>query len=133
MNRPITFFLRLSYIWLNFYFSDTGKNEFKKFFSCWHDTSFLPVSGVTILLSLTVFHNIVTEKLPRVSTAMPLLGANQMKIYCSSKLEISFPQFHKIDVCVFAQLLLCWYVVWRSTTFLLKKCIWFKTEYNLNH
>ena len=32
------------------------------------------VSGVTILLSLTVFHNIVTETLPQVSDAMPLLG-----------------------------------------------------------
>ena len=31
-------------------------------------------SGVTILLSLTVFHNIVTETLPQVSDAMPLLG-----------------------------------------------------------
>ncbi|XP_071749437.1 neuronal acetylcholine receptor subunit alpha-7 isoform X2 [Lepeophtheirus salmonis] len=30
--------------------------------------------GVTILLSLTVFHNIVTETLPQVSDAMPLLG-----------------------------------------------------------
>jgi len=32
------------------------------------------VAGVTILLSLTVFHNIVTETLPQVSDAMPLLG-----------------------------------------------------------
>ena len=31
-------------------------------------------TGVTILLSLTVFHNIVTETLPQVSDAMPLLG-----------------------------------------------------------
>ena len=30
--------------------------------------------GVTILLSLTVFHNIVTATLPSVSDAMPLLG-----------------------------------------------------------
>ena len=35
------------------------------------------VSGVTILLSLTVFHNIVTETLPQVSDAMPLLGTYQ--------------------------------------------------------
>lgn len=30
--------------------------------------------GVTILLSLTVFHNIVTDTLPQVSDAMPILG-----------------------------------------------------------
>ncbi|XP_064092160.1 neuronal acetylcholine receptor subunit alpha-7-like isoform X30 [Macrobrachium nipponense] len=30
--------------------------------------------GVTILLSLTVFHNLVTETLPQVSDAMPVLG-----------------------------------------------------------
>ena len=39
--------------------------------------SFLIFSGVTILLSLTVFHNIVTETLPQVSDAMPLLGTRQ--------------------------------------------------------
>lgn len=31
-------------------------------------------AGVTILLSLTVFHNLVTETLPQVSDAMPVLG-----------------------------------------------------------
>ena len=39
---------------------------------------FLPflliIAGVTILLSLTVFHNIVTDTLPQVSDAMPILG-----------------------------------------------------------
>ncbi len=35
---------------------------------------FVLFTGVTILLSLTVFHNIVTETLPQVSDAMPLLG-----------------------------------------------------------
>jgi len=33
-----------------------------------------PLAGVTILLSLTVFHNIVTDTLPSVSDAIPLLG-----------------------------------------------------------
>ena len=33
-------------------------------------------SDVTILLSLTVFHNIMSELLPQVSDAMPLLGSN---------------------------------------------------------
>lgn len=32
------------------------------------------VSGVTILLSLTVFLNLVAETLPQVSDAIPLLG-----------------------------------------------------------
>ena len=61
----------------------------------WH-VAFLPVSGVTILLSLTVFHNIVTEKLPRVSTAMPLLGAGQF----SQKLFFSVSQC----LCLFVKL-----------------------------
>lgn len=34
----------------------------------------LSLPGVTILLSLTVFHNLVTETLPQVSDAMPVLG-----------------------------------------------------------
>ncbi|PSN40446.1 hypothetical protein C0J52_22088 [Blattella germanica] len=34
----------------------------------------LSVPGVTILLSLTVFHNLVAETLPQVSDAMPVLG-----------------------------------------------------------
>ena len=59
----------------------------------WH-VAFLLVSGVTILLSLTVFHNIVTEKLPRVSTAMPLLGAGQFsqKSFCCLTMLMSVRQ-----------------------------------------
>lgn len=34
------------------------------------------VAGVTILLSLTVFLNLVAETLPQVSDAIPLLGTN---------------------------------------------------------
>lgn len=34
----------------------------------------LVVTGVTILLSLTVFLNLVAETLPQVSDAIPLLG-----------------------------------------------------------
>jgi hypothetical protein len=37
--------------------------------------------GVTILLSLTVFHNLVAEKLPQVSDAMPILGTIQQILY----------------------------------------------------
>jgi hypothetical protein len=35
---------------------------------------FVPVSGVTILLSLTVFSQIVAETMPATSDAVPLLG-----------------------------------------------------------
>lgn len=35
------------------------------------------VAGVTILLSLTVFLNLVAETLPQVSDAIPLLGTNR--------------------------------------------------------
>ncbi len=35
---------------------------------------FMVSVGVTILLSLTVFLNLVAEKLPQVSDAIPLLG-----------------------------------------------------------
>ena len=34
------------------------------------------LSGVTILLSLTVFSQVVTESMPRTSDANPLLGKN---------------------------------------------------------
>lgn len=34
------------------------------------------LSGVTILLSLTVFLNLVAETLPQVSDAIPLLGSD---------------------------------------------------------
>jgi len=35
---------------------------------------FVPLSGVTILLSLTVFSQIVAETMPATSDAVPLLG-----------------------------------------------------------
>ena len=38
------------------------------------------LSGVTILLSLTVFSQVVTDTMPRTSDAMPLLGNNYPKI-----------------------------------------------------
>ena len=38
------------------------------------------LSGVTILLSLTVFSQVVTESMPRTSDANPLLGKNHKKI-----------------------------------------------------
>ncbi len=44
------------------------------FFSPYSSCLFCFFAGVTILLSLTVFHNIVTDTLPQVSDAMPLLG-----------------------------------------------------------
>ena len=37
------------------------------------------LSGVTILLSLTVFSQVVTDTMPRTSDAMPLLGNNYPK------------------------------------------------------
>ena len=41
---------------------------------------FVPLSGVTILLSLTVFSQVVAETMPATSDAVPLLG-NPMKHY----------------------------------------------------
>lgn len=41
----------------------------------------LSVPGVTILLSLTVFHNLVAETLPQVSDAMPVLGIGSLRPY----------------------------------------------------
>lgn len=40
-------------------------------------TKLCSVTGVTILLSLTVFLNLVAETLPQVSDAIPLLGTNR--------------------------------------------------------
>ena len=45
---------------------DTLKNSF----CIW-----LAFSGVTVLLALTVFNTMVTEILPKVSDALPILGA----------------------------------------------------------
>lgn len=46
---------------------------------CWPKALFklCSVTGVTILLSLTVFLNLVAETLPQVSDAIPLLGTNR--------------------------------------------------------
>lgn len=40
-------------------------------------TNLLHILGVTILLSLTVFLNLVAETLPQVSDAIPLLGSRR--------------------------------------------------------
>ncbi|KAJ4434602.1 hypothetical protein ANN_23164 [Periplaneta americana] len=50
---------------------------------CWEGglTDVLSVPGVTILLSLTVFHNLVAETLPQVSDAMPVLGIGYLGPY----------------------------------------------------
>lgn len=61
------------------------------------------VSGVTILLSLTVFLNLVAETLPQVSDAIPLLGSKSYH-YSSFRFELiihifvprSFP--HSVNV-----------------------------------
>ena len=83
------------YFHLLFSFGKVWIKNWKSFILClsWH-VAFLLVSGVTILLSLTVFHNIVTEKLPRVSTAMPLLGAGQFsqKSFCCFTMLMSVRQ-----------------------------------------
>ena len=57
----------------------TTDGQFKVFLT--YFTQLYSFSGVTILLSLTVFHNIVTETLPQVSDAMPLLGINHAHVY----------------------------------------------------
>ena len=48
---------------------DTLKNSF----FIW-----LAFSGVTVLLALTVFNTMVTEILPKVSDALPILGAYEL-------------------------------------------------------
>lgn len=58
-------------------------NEYRNFYSHRYPT----FSGVTILLSLTVFHNILTESLPQVSDAMPLLGTFCFLVYYSHFFE----------------------------------------------
>ena len=45
-------------------------------------------SGVTILLSLTVFLNLVAETLPQVSDAIPLLGTTCYRVFT----EFFFPE-----------------------------------------
>ena len=59
----------------------------------WWVKKFDPFSGVTILLSLTVFHNIVTEKLPQVSDAMPLLGIIRIILFIETKSFCVCPYF----------------------------------------
>lgn len=48
-------------------------------------TAGMSVSGVTILLSLTVFLNLVAETLPQVSDAIPLLGRASSKYQPASQ------------------------------------------------
>ena len=59
----------------------------------WWVKKFDPFSGVTILLSLTVFHNIVTEKLPQVSDAMPLLGIIRIILFIEIKSFLCLSSF----------------------------------------
>lgn len=48
-----------------------------------------PYTGVTILLSLTVFLNMVAETMPATSDAVPLLGKTlQKQIHCYKCLKI---------------------------------------------
>jgi hypothetical protein len=50
------------------------------------------LSGVTILLSLTVFSQVVTESMPRTSDAMPLLGKNHFPKNCCLHFRICIRQ-----------------------------------------
>lgn len=56
-------------------------------------------AGVTILLSLTVFLNLVAESMPTTSDAVPLIGTTQEHINYS---ELFFPEFvSKITYTIF--------------------------------
>lgn len=64
------------------------------------------VSGVTILLSLTVFLNLVAETLPQVSDAIPLLGriaalacTTPICLLCSGGDLCSFERFVLLICC----------------------------------
>jgi hypothetical protein len=60
------------------------------------------VSGVTILLSLTVFHNLVAETLPQVSDAMPVLGTKTKQNTVDKHLKyfyILYTVFHAKRQC----------------------------------
>lgn len=59
------------------------------------------VAGVTILLSLTVFLNLVAETLPQVSDAIPLLGTRPFHCVWSACANI-YPQY-----CLMTCVLLC--------------------------
>jgi len=50
----------------------------------------LDYTGVTILLSLTVFHNLVAETLPQVSDALPVLGTQNSNNFFASTHEYVF-------------------------------------------
>ena len=57
------------------------------------------VSGVTILLSLTVFLNLVAETLPQVSDAIPLLGT--LSFYKQTCASVDFLSLLRMDVISF--------------------------------
>jgi hypothetical protein len=57
------------------------------------------VSGVTILLSLTVFHNLVAETLPQVSDAMPVLGTKTKQNTVDKHLIFLYTVFHAKRQC----------------------------------
>ena len=62
------------FLFFNFYTTNktTTENRKKRNILCY----LLFFAGVTILLSLTVFLNLVAETLPQVSDAIPLLGSD---------------------------------------------------------
>ena len=49
------------------------------------------ISDITVLLSLTVFHNIVNDTLPQVSTTVPVIGSNLTQPHkcCEKKVVVS--------------------------------------------
>lgn len=59
----------------------TKKTNNNKTFSEFYFFKYSFISGVTILLSLTVFLNLVAETLPQVSDAIPLLGREIAYLY----------------------------------------------------
>ena len=78
--RYLTNFCRIITYWI-----EQHKNVFTWYLAYPLAMPTLPLlfSGVTILLALTVFHNILTETLPQVSDAMPLLGTEYSEFYNS--------------------------------------------------
>lgn len=95
------------------------------------------VSGVTILLSLTVFLNLVAETLPQVSDAIPLLGTTEFlhraNVRVNQLYSLQRPQFIQVSRMIFwwTEIVKVWLDLWgRLSVLIFKEASFFPTFFS---
>lgn len=64
--------------------------------------------GVTILLSLTVFLNLVAESMPTTSDAVPLIGIYSIYPHEYTCSHVTYMEKNKLDLCVVCVIIINW-------------------------